>query len=98
MDAPDVRVTAQVVRVLEAMLADVAADYYGFQLSGLTKLKSGTLYPILARLERAKWLESGWEDPAVGELGRPRRRYYRLSGEGVESARVTVAEWRSRHR
>lgn len=52
------RVTLQVLRVLNAMLVS-REEQYGFQLSKLTGLKSGTLYPILARLESAGWVTSG---------------------------------------
>jgi DNA-binding PadR family transcriptional regulator len=56
----------------------------------------GTLYKALERLERAGLLESRWEDPdvAVSE-GRPRRRLYRVTGDGelaLSRARLTAAE------
>jgi len=40
-------------------------------------------------------VESSWEDPArhVAE-GRPRRRYYRLTGEGAPQARDALARVR----
>jgi PadR family transcriptional regulator PadR len=43
----------------------------------------GTLYKALGRLAEQGLLEAEWESPeiAVGE-GRPRRRLYRLTGEG----------------
>lgn len=55
-------------------------------------MASGTLYPILLRLEAAGWLRSEWElgDPAT--LGRPRRRYYMLTGEGAKSAAAVARE------
>jgi DNA-binding PadR family transcriptional regulator len=73
------------------MLADPTADYYGFALAEATGFPSGTIYPILARLEVAGWLTSFWEegDPAV--LERPRRRMYRLTGAGVHAARDALA-------
>ncbi|WP_344661495.1 PadR family transcriptional regulator [Catenulispora subtropica] len=57
-------------------------------------LPSGTIYPILARLEREYgWLESEWEDPDISVTdGRPRRRYYRLSNDGAQAARLALAE------
>jgi PadR family transcriptional regulator PadR len=51
-----------------------------------TKLQSGTLYPILIRLEDAGWLESRWEETSASELGRPRRRLYLLTGLGTRAA------------
>ena len=54
-------------------------------------LPSGTVHPILARLEGRGWLDSRWEeiDPTVE--GRPARRYYRLTADGAEAARQALA-------
>ncbi|MCA1708308.1 MAG: PadR family transcriptional regulator [Actinobacteria bacterium] len=70
-------------------------DHYGFELSKITGLKSGTLYPILARLESAGWLCSGWESSDTP--GRPRRRYYRLTGVGAAAADRHLANAPGRH-
>ncbi|MFI1988454.1 PadR family transcriptional regulator [Actinoplanes sp. NPDC020271] len=82
-----VRATPAVSRVLAVFLEDPAADRYGLDLMRVSGYPSGTLYPILARLERAGWIEARWErlDPAVA--GRPARKYYRLTPDGAEAAR-----------
>jgi PadR family transcriptional regulator, regulatory protein PadR len=78
------RMTLQTQLVLRAMLADAMSDYYGLQLCETTGLPSGTIYPIMARLEQAGWVVSNWEDPSEHiTQGRPRRRYYRLADEGA---------------
>jgi PadR family transcriptional regulator, regulatory protein PadR len=79
--------TLQVQLVLAEMLTEPAEPRYGLDVGAATGLPSGTIYPILARLERIGWVESDWEDPEahIAE-GRPRRRYYRLTREGAESA------------
>jgi len=77
--------TIPLLKVLNAMLEAPDQDLHGFKIIKLTGLKSGTLYPLLARLENAGWVESDWEKQV--EPGRPRRRYYRLTGLGVEAAR-----------
>jgi len=82
----ELRVTLQVLRVLEALLDQPAGGHYGSELSSATGLKSGTLYPILARLERAGWATSAWEFNTPTELGRPRRRHYKLTGMGATAA------------
>ncbi|SRR6266702_2815753 len=89
------RMTLQVQLVLGALLADLGAELYGLQLCEATGLASGTIYPIMARLEQLGWVESSWEDPRrhVAE-GRPRRRYYRLTGEGAGRAREALARVR----
>jgi DNA-binding IclR family transcriptional regulator len=86
----DVRITVPVAKVLAAFLADPAEDRYGLELMEVAELPSGTLYPILTRLQQAGWVESHWEevDPAVA--GRPARRYYRLTADGVVSAHAAI--------
>ena len=57
-----------------------------------TGLPSGTLYPVLQRLQDAGWLRAEWEQIDPVAQGRPARRYYRLTPSGVEQARVALAE------
>jgi PadR family transcriptional regulator, regulatory protein PadR len=89
MAAP--RMTTSVLKVVAALLADPAAERYGLQIMQATGLPSGTLYPILVRLERAGWVESRWEDIDPVTEGRPIRRYYRLTSDGTAEARREVA-------
>jgi PadR family transcriptional regulator, regulatory protein PadR len=92
------RMTLQTQLVLRAMLADPAAERYGLELCAETGLPSGTIYPIVARLEQVGWVESSWEEPSEHVAqGRPRRRYYRLTEKGAEQARDALARvYRSR--
>ena len=84
--------TLQTQLVLGAMLAEPAAERYGLQLCAETGLPSGTIYPIVARLEQLGWVDSRWEDPGehIAE-GRPRRRYYRLTEDGAALASAALA-------
>jgi DNA-binding PadR family transcriptional regulator len=59
----------------------------GAEIGRATDLASGTLYPILFRLEEAGWLVSRWEAGDPSELGRPRRRLYRVTGIGARRAK-----------
>jgi PadR family transcriptional regulator, regulatory protein PadR len=81
------QLTPQVIALLEVMLRDPTDPWHGFELCKEAGLKSGTVYPALARLERAGWLDSEWEDVDPSLAGRPRRRLYRLSGTGEAAAR-----------
>jgi DNA-binding PadR family transcriptional regulator len=84
--------TLQTQLVLRALLEDPARERYGLELCDLAGLPSGTIYPILARLEGVGWVTSTWEDPAVHEkAGRPRRRFYRITTDGAEQARHALA-------
>jgi DNA-binding PadR family transcriptional regulator len=51
----------------------------------------GTLYKALGRLEEFGLLSSRWEDPAAAE-GRPRRRLYELTGQGVRVAEQALPD------
>lgn len=80
------RMTRTTRRVLEAFLADATGDHYGYDIMLGAGIKSGSLYPILARLEEAGWVESEWETVEPSAEGRPRRRYYRLTPSGTAFA------------
>jgi PadR family transcriptional regulator PadR len=85
------RMTIATQLVLRALLADPTAELYGSQIGDAAGLMSGTVHPILARLESAGWLESRWEEVDPQVAGRPARRYYRLTGAGVQAARAELA-------
>jgi PadR family transcriptional regulator, regulatory protein PadR len=87
------RMTAGVARVLRVFLDDPDTPTYGFDLMQRTLFPSGTIYPILARLERAGWI-TGEQEAAenASHEGRPARRMYRLTADGAVAARVALAE------
>ena len=64
------RMTAPLQRVLRAFLEDPAAPRYGYDLMKAAGLPSGTLYPMLARLEDQELVTSAWETPQAGGSGR----------------------------
>jgi DNA-binding PadR family transcriptional regulator len=76
--------------VLEALLGDPQRELYGLEIGEAAGLRSGTVHPILARLEGYGWLESHWEDVDPSAEGRPARRYYKLTAEGVRAARAAL--------
>jgi len=77
--------------VLHVFLEDPARELYGLEIGSGAGLPSGTLHPILARLESVGWLESRWEDIDPSAEGRPARRYYRMTASGAHSARQALA-------
>ena len=86
------RMTIPTQLVLEALVADPDRELYGVEIGELATLRSGTVHPILARLEGVGWLTSRWEDIDPQTEGRPPRRYYRLTAEGVVAARAALAK------
>ena len=85
------RVTAAILDVLQVLLASPGGGCHGFAIAKEVKRPTGSVYPILARFERLGWVESHWESEQP-EHGRPRRRLYRLTPEGLLAARAVVKE------
>ena len=85
------RMTIPTQLVLRALLADPAKELYGVEIGTAAGLPSGTVHPILARLETIGWLTSRWEDIDPRVEGRPARRYYRLTPDGIQLSRAAMA-------
>lgn len=84
--------SAQTLKVLAALLEHAGLELSGADVGRAANLKSGTLYPILLRLEDAGWVGSKWEEGDPRVLGRPRRRYYRITGVGRMRALAAFRE------
>lgn len=84
--AREVRISLQTLHVLEAFLDNPSGELSGADVHKSSRLASGTLYPILLRLESAGWFTSRWETVEPSEVGRPRRRLYRLTPTGLRRA------------
>jgi PadR family transcriptional regulator PadR len=87
--------------VLDAMAhAGPDAPLWGYKLTELTDLGSGTIYPIMERLERCGYVTATVETPRPAD--RPPRRFYELTGAGRELAASAgtkvrrAAAWSSR--
>ena len=87
----EIRITYPTALVLLAVAGGLR---YGFDIIDATGLRSGTVYPILRRLEDAALLRSRWEDAGTARAaGRPPRRYYELTGAGAMAAREAVRRY-----
>jgi PadR family transcriptional regulator PadR len=69
---------------------------FGFDIMDATGLTSGSVYPSLDRLESLGLVESEWEDDAVARRDkRPARRYFTLTGEGVQALSEALRRYKS---
>ena len=59
---------------------------------GLLRLKEGSLYPALYRLEAAGEVKAVWEAAPHGRRG-ARRRFYRLTAQGQRKLSEGRVEW-----
>lgn len=77
---------------------------YGFDIMDATELPSGTVYPILGKLEETGMARSAWEDARIARREkRPPRRYYEITAAGSAAlkeavTRITSLAPRSSHR
>jgi PadR family transcriptional regulator, regulatory protein PadR len=77
------RMTHNALLVLRALAAEPDREMYGFEIMRAISLPSGTVYPLLDRVEAAGWAETRAEDMIPQDEGRPRRKYYRITPEGA---------------
>jgi DNA-binding PadR family transcriptional regulator len=87
------RLSPETLLVLEMFLQRPGEWLYGYELGRVSGLKSGTLYPILMRLEKCSLLEACW---VTTENGVPPRHTYRLTPNGLALVRAKLAEARPR--
>jgi DNA-binding PadR family transcriptional regulator len=86
---PSVRLTRPTALVLLAVAQGIR---HGFDILDATELQSGTVYPILRRLEDAGLLRSRWEPvERARQEQRPPRRYYEITGAGAEALQEALA-------
>jgi PadR family transcriptional regulator, regulatory protein PadR len=91
MEQPPLRMTLATQLVLRAMLVEPTHEAYGAEISRAAGLPSGTITPIVARLENAGILTHRVEDVDPAQAGRPRRKYYSFTPDGAERARDALA-------
>ena len=69
---------------------------YGFDIMDTTGLPSGTVYPVLGRLERDGYVRSRWESQTVAQREkRPPRRYYELTASGARALAESAEHYRT---
>src|SRR6185436_2313216 len=82
---PPMRLTYPTALVLQALLD---GRHHGCDIMEATGLPSGTVYPILRRLDAEGCVRSRWEKEGLArKQQRPPRRYYELTAGGRELAR-----------
>ena len=87
------RLTYPTALVLQALLQ---GHHHGFDIMDATGLPSGTVYPILRRLDAEGIVRSRWEKEGVARREqRPPRRYYELTAGGRPGRREAVSRYRA---
>jgi len=86
------RRTKSQLAVLRLLLERQCEPLCGADFMNDAGLFSGTLYPLLDRLEQRGVLKSHWEEVDPSEIGRPRRKFYLLTGVGRTVALALLSE------
>jgi DNA-binding PadR family transcriptional regulator len=85
--------TYQTALVLEAI---AAGRQHGWDVMDATDLASGTVYPILRRLEEEGLVRAKWEREGTARREqRPPRRYYELTPAGISRLEEARARFRA---
>lgn len=96
MDRP-ARVTNPLLDVLTVLLEafdNNSQELHGWAIMKATGRSGPTVYGVLDRLEDADWIAGRWEDHNP-QPNKPRRRFYRLTPDGVVSASRLLSARRS---
>ena len=83
------RITQPTLAVLEVLLAEEQGTW-GLNISEVTGLKPGTVYPILTRLEDSGWVISFWETEITRDA--PKRKYFLLMAHMRQAAEKLIAD------
>ena len=83
--------------ILEGCILKVIGDKetYGYEIVdqmqkyGFEEMKEGTLYPLLLRLEKKKYIAAAFKESPMG----PKRKYYHLTKEGEAYVREFDDAW-----
>lgn len=94
------KITSDILRghtdtIILSLLID--EDMYGYQITkkilemsdGELELKEGTLYSSFKRLQKSNYITAYWGDENAGA----RRKYYKLTEEGLEFYKLKYEEW-----
>lgn len=87
------RLTRTTRAVLQALVEGFEEDLWGLRICHETRLPSGTVYPLLTRLEDLGWVSTRWEEQpdSPARANGPRRRFYTLTPDGLVQARSVLA-------
>jgi PadR family transcriptional regulator PadR len=94
MPVPPARILSPATTAVLKAIADGVR--YGFDIMDATALPSGTVYPILSRLESSALLRARWESHAIAQREkRPPRRYYEITAAGNRTLALALAHYRA---
>ena len=87
------RITVQFLKVISIFISNPWREYSGADICRKAKLKSGTVYPMLIKMEVNGWLSSELEKIDPKKEGRPKKRLYKITHKGFTEGQKILAEY-----
>lgn len=75
----------------------IRGEIYGYEMTkvlagyGFSDISEGSIYPILLRMQKEKWVETELKRSASG----PKRKYYRLTPLGEAELQSFIGRWKA---
>ena len=82
------KMTHALVQLAAVLMSAPHDKHWGYDLSKKSGVRSGAMYPRLRQMLEAGWLSDGWETEVEG---RPARRYYEVTDDGLRELGALVA-------
>jgi DNA-binding PadR family transcriptional regulator len=92
---PDINLSLLCLRVLGCFIDTDREETAGSDIMREIGIASGSLYPMLAKLEQSGWLRGRLEPGAPREKGRPNKRLYKLTRDGRREVKRVANQLRS---
>jgi PadR family transcriptional regulator, regulatory protein PadR len=89
---PPIKLTVPFLKTITVFINSPSRQYSGADICRETKLFSGTVYPLLYKLEEKGWIKGAWEEIDPHKEGRPKKRLYQITSSGVVHGRKLVTE------
>ena len=82
-----VRLSHSTLKILQVFLEAPEEELCGSDLMERASVSPGVVYPFLVKWEEEGLLKAQWEKLAASNLGRPRKKFYRLTSAGKTAAK-----------
>jgi len=86
------QVTLVFLKVLSVFLEYPNQKFCGMDIMKKLKLRSGTVYPLLVKMETAGWLKREFEEVDPKVVKRPAKILYQISPSGIRAGDKLVKE------
>ena len=88
----DFRITVSFLKLFSIFIVHLSDEFTGEDICRRTEMQSGTVYPMLIKLEERGWLKARWENINPHVEGRPKRHYYGITKRGLKCGIKILAD------